>query len=110
MLALKSAAALRPVIARIAQKNNVIVLASRDMTVLSKKSGEEYRKQVSTLNFHSYLLPVIEYSRMQFYILRHAVAYDNSCNQPIDNTADCFYKEFKNSTWIPFISFHPLET
>jgi hypothetical protein len=56
MFALKSAStAVRPAIARIAQKNNVIALASRDMTVLSKKSGEEYRKQVSTSTPFFYL-------------------------------------------------------
>jgi hypothetical protein len=48
MLSLKSAAAaLRPTLSRIALKNNVINLASRDMTILSTKSGEEYRKEVS---------------------------------------------------------------
>jgi hypothetical protein len=45
MMSLRSA--LRPAISRCTQNNSIISLASRDMTVLSKKSGEEYNKQVS---------------------------------------------------------------
>lgn len=39
--------ALRTAISRCTQRSNsIIAVSSRDMTVLSKKSGEEYQKQV----------------------------------------------------------------
>ncbi len=39
--------ALRPSISRCVQRNSILTLSTRDMTILSKQSGEDYKKQVS---------------------------------------------------------------